>query len=255
MIRKTDRMASLRRFLATSDNPLVQAARAVYAAPDKASLPIPGWAMKPALWSYLAGRGTLHFARRVLVAEPLFRAYVKSHGKGLKTGIFVHWIQGKGDIVLGDYVSFDGKSGIKFAARFTDRPTLTVGDYTGISGGCIITIGKAVTIGRHCRLASDVIITDSNGHPAEPVARKEGAPPTDDSIRPVTIHDNVWIGRRAIILPGVTIGEGSIVSSGAVVMSDVAPYTVVAGNPARKIGVVPREDAAAVQKQQVELTR
>jgi acetyltransferase-like isoleucine patch superfamily enzyme len=238
-------MASLRRFLATSNHPLVRAAKATYNGIGEVSLPTPGWMMKPALWGYVAGRSVIHFGRRVLVAEPLFKAYVRSHGKGLKTGIFVHWIQGSGDIILGDHVTFDGKSGIKFAARFADRPTLTVGDHTGISGGCIITIGKAVTIGKHCRLASDIIITDSNGHPAEPVARKEGAPPTDESVRPVTIHDNVWIGRRAIILPGVTIGEGSIVSSGAVVMSDIAPYTVVAGNPARKIGVVPRETTDA----------
>jgi acetyltransferase-like isoleucine patch superfamily enzyme len=232
-------MASLRRFLATSDHPLVRTARETYRKAN-VSLPVPGWMVKPALWGYLAGREAVHFTRRVFIAEPLFRAYVHSHGPGLKTGIFVHWIEGKGDIVLGDHVTFDGKSGIKFAARFADRPTLSVGDHTGISGGCSIAVAKKITIGRHCRIASEVIITDSNGHPAEPNARKDGAPPTDDSIKPVTIHDNVWIGKRAIILPGVTIGEGSIVSSGAVVISDVAPYTVVAGNPARKIGQVPR---------------
>jgi len=234
-------MASLRRFLATSDHPLVRAARTAYAKAGKVSLPTPGWMAKPALWGYLASRSTIHFARRVLIAEPLFKAYVKRHGKNLKTGIFVHWIQGRGDIILGDNVTFDGKSGIKFAARFADRPTLTVGSHTGISNGCIITVGKQVTIGSHCRIASDVVITDSNGHPAESIARKKGAPPSDESVRPVTIQDNVWVGRRAIILPGVTIGEGSIVSSGAVVMGDVAPYTVVAGNPARKIGPVPRQ--------------
>ena len=233
-------MASLRRFLATSDHPLVRAARTAYVGAGKSSLPTPGWMAKPALWGYLASRSAIHFARRVFIAEPLFKAYVKHHGKGLKTGIFVHWIEGRGDIILGDDVTFDGKSGIKFAARFADRPTLTIGSHTGISGGCTITIGKQVTIGSHCRIASDVVITDSNGHPAEPIARKEGAPPTDESVRPVTMQDNVWVGRRVIILPGVTIGEGSIVSSGSVVMSDVAPYTVVAGNPARKIGQVPR---------------
>jgi acetyltransferase-like isoleucine patch superfamily enzyme len=238
-------MASLRRFLARSDHPAVRAAREAYRK-SSVSLPVPGWAVKPALWGYLAGRLAIHFTRRVFIAEPLFKAYVRSHGRGLKTGIFVHWIEGKGDIILGDHVTFDGKSGIKFAARFVDRPTLTVGDYTGISGGCSISVAKQITIGKHCRLASEVIITDSNGHPAEPTARKEGAPPTDDSIRPVTIHDNVWIGKRAIILPGVTIGEGSIVSSGAVVISDIAPYTVVAGNPARKIGQVPRPKEEAI---------
>jgi acetyltransferase-like isoleucine patch superfamily enzyme len=61
----------------------------------------------------------------------------------------------------------------------------------------------------------------------------------------VTIEDNVWIGRNAVICPGVTVGEGSVVSGGAIVMSDVPPYSIVAGNPARKIGVLPRIDASA----------
>lgn len=233
-------MPSVRRLIATSDSPWARTLRAGYRRVGKLSLPGEGWVFKPALWGYLAGRASVHFVRRVFIAEPLFKAYVKTHGPGLKTGIFVHWIEGKGDIILGENVCFDGKTSLKFAARFADRPTLAIGDHTGISGGCTITVGKQITIGRHCRIASDVVMTDSNGHPAEPVARMEGAPPTDESVRPIAIQDNVWIGRRAIILPGVTIGEGSIVSSGAVVMSDVAPYTVVAGNPARKIGQVPR---------------
>ena len=53
--------------------------------------------------------------------------------------------------------------------------------------------------------------------------------------RPVVIHDHVWIGARAIICPGVTIGEGAVVAAGAVVTQDVEPYTIVGGNPARYI--------------------
>jgi len=49
------------------------------------------------------------------------------------------------------------------------------------------------------------------------------------------IHDHVWIGARAIICPGVTIGEGAVVAAGAVVTQDVEPYTIVGGNPARYI--------------------
>ncbi|MDW2982694.1 MAG: acyltransferase [Rhodanobacter sp.] len=52
----------------------------------------------------------------------------------------------------------------------------------------------------------------------------------------VTIHDHAWIGARAIILPGVTIGEGAVVAAGAVVNRDVGEYEVVGGVPARKIG-------------------
>jgi len=52
----------------------------------------------------------------------------------------------------------------------------------------------------------------------------------------VRIHDHVWIGARATLLPGVSIGEGAVVAAGAVVAKDVAPYTVVGGVPAKKIG-------------------
>ena len=54
-------------------------------------------------------------------------------------------------------------------------------------------------------------------------------------LRPITIGNNVWIGCRAIILKGVTIGEGAVVAAGAVVTKDVAPFMLVAGNPARVI--------------------
>ncbi len=53
--------------------------------------------------------------------------------------------------------------------------------------------------------------------------------------KPITIKDNVWIATDAIILPGVTIGEGAVVAAGAVVSKDVEPWTVVGGNPARFI--------------------
>ena len=51
----------------------------------------------------------------------------------------------------------------------------------------------------------------------------------------MVIGNRVWIGYRAIVLPGVTIGEGAVVGAGAVVTKDVEPYEIVAGNPARKI--------------------
>ena len=51
----------------------------------------------------------------------------------------------------------------------------------------------------------------------------------------MTIKKGAWIGARAVILPGVTVGEGAVVASGAVVTKDVAPRTIVGGNPARFI--------------------
>lgn len=56
----------------------------------------------------------------------------------------------------------------------------------------------------------------------------------------VKICNDCWIGAGAIILNGVTIGEGAVVGAGAVVTKNVEPYTIIAGNPARKIKDVPK---------------
>jgi acetyltransferase-like isoleucine patch superfamily enzyme len=56
------------------------------------------------------------------------------------------------------------------------------------------------------------------------------------SNEPVIIGNDVWIGSRVTILPGVKIGDGAIIGASAVVTKDVEPYSIVAGNPAKKIG-------------------
>src|SRR5262249_2010971 len=99
-----------RRAVARSNHPLATALRAVVKAPEKLSVPVPRVVAVPVLWGYLAGRSVIHFARRVFIAEPLFRAYVTERGEGLHTGIYVHWIEGVGDIIVGDNVMFDGQS-------------------------------------------------------------------------------------------------------------------------------------------------
>lgn len=58
----------------------------------------------------------------------------------------------------------------------------------------------------------------------------------------VRIEDLVWVGLRAVVLSGVTIGRGSVIAAGAVVSQDVPPFSVVAGNPGRVIGQIPADD-------------
>jgi maltose O-acetyltransferase len=53
--------------------------------------------------------------------------------------------------------------------------------------------------------------------------------------QPITIGNNVWLGRRVIILPGVTIGDGCVIGAGAVVAKDIEPYSIAVGNPARVV--------------------
>lgn len=224
---------SLRRRLATSQGSLARLLRRAYRIYNNFAVPAPKIIVKPLLWFFLFVRKNYYFAVRVFLCEPLFKAYCTKYGRNLHTGCYLHWIVGNGDIVLGDNVTIDGKCSIAFAARFSDHPTLQIGDNTGIGHDCSFTIGKLISIGRNCNLSGEIIIMDSNAHRTDPAARLAFEPPAPEEVRPVIIRDGVWIGRRCILFPGVKIGEGSVISAGSVVRSHVPPYSVVAGNPAK----------------------
>jgi acetyltransferase-like isoleucine patch superfamily enzyme len=223
----------IRRTLALSDHWLPKLVRWCRQWVRDFGIPAPHALTVPLLTVFLLVRSTYYFVIRVFLCEPFFKAYCTKYGRGVHTGVYLHWIQGRGELIIGNNVLIDGKCSFSFAARFSDQPTLIIGDNTGIGHACSFTIGKKIAIGRHCRIAGQVRIFDSPGHPADPIARMAGFPAANDEVRPIVIEDNVWIGERAIIMPGVTIGQGSIVASGAVVMMDVPPNTMVAGNPAR----------------------
>jgi acetyltransferase-like isoleucine patch superfamily enzyme len=113
------------------------------------------------------------------------------------------------------------------------RPnTVEIGDYTFIGDHCWLSAGE-IKIGRFVMLASEVAIVGGDHRfdvPGVPSVR------TGRGVRkPVTIEDDVWIGRGAIVLHGVHIGEGAIVAAGAVVTKDVPAYSIVASPPARVI--------------------
>lgn len=228
-------MSSLYRRLALSNHPLARMLRSAYKWACTFSLPSPAFLVRPMLAVFMTLRAIYYFLVRVFVCEPLFKAYCTKFGRGLRTGVYIHWVTGSGRLIIGEDVLVDGKCSFMFAVRYAETPTLSIGNHTIISHGCGLTIGRQVSIGNHCLIASGVQIFDAPGHPTDPVLRQMGKPANPEDVRPVHIEDNVWVGSNSIIFPGVTIGEGSVVAIGSLVMNDVPPYTMVAGNPARVI--------------------
>jgi len=109
-------------------------------------------------------------------------------------------------------------------------PRLTVGRRTYVNAGCVFDLGAEITIGSNVAIGHDVAIITTTHEPGGPM-RRAGA----EAFAPVAIGDGAWIGARALVLPGVTIGCGAVVAAGAVVTRDVAPNCVVGGVPARVI--------------------
>ena len=104
------------------------------------------------------------------------------------------------------------------------------GDGVFLNYGCVVLDVARVTFGDRVQVGPYVQILTPD-HPRDPAERATGA----EWGQPITIGTDAWIGGGAILLPGITVGDGAIVAAGAVVTRDVAPGASVGGNPARAL--------------------
>lgn len=119
---------------------------------------------------------------------------------------------------------------------------ISIGANTSVNHGSELHGGGGIAIGDGSMLAYDVLVFSDSRlfHGPEPLKSRQGR------IRaPVSIGSDVWIGARAIILPGVTVCDHAIVGAGAVVTKNVDEWEIVGGNPARRIGHRLERDAYA----------
>ena len=163
--------------------------------------------------------------------------YIKEMGKGCSFDSEVEILGGE-FMSLGDYVYVGKRSVVSAWHRNKEQPepVLFIGTGTMIGDDCHITSSNSIIIKENVLFGKKITVTD-NFHgtickaemmrnPMErPLYSKGG----------VLIEHNVWIGDKATILPGVTIGEGAIIGANSVVTKDVMPFSVVAGNPAKVI--------------------
>jgi len=121
------------------------------------------------------------------------------------------------NVTIWDHVQIDSPSKLK------------IGNNVSVNRGCILHAGGEIEIGNDVLIGPAVIIYSQN-HSYRDLSKKiinQGY-----NTKKVNIGSNVWIAANAIILPGVTIGEGAVVAAGSVVTKDVDPNTIVGGNPA-----------------------
>jgi acetyltransferase-like isoleucine patch superfamily enzyme len=124
-------------------------------------------------------------------------------------------------------------SRISHRVKIISPSSIAIGKHTHVTNNVILdgrgdlTIGDDVLVG----FESIIMTTTHQFRDPETPVRLQGS-----ERKPIVIGNDVWIGTRAIVLPGVTIGDGAVVGSGAIVTRDVPAWAIVAGSPARVIG-------------------
>lgn len=136
-------------------------------------------------------------------------------------------IENEGRMHFGPQFSILGRAA---PAAIVAKPgaEITFGHRVHMNHGVAIYAAERITIGNYCLIGDHAAIYDTSFHQLQPDRPVHTAP--------VTIGNNVWIARGAMILPGVTIGDYAVIGAHAVVAKDVPARTVVGGNPAKPIG-------------------
>ena len=119
---------------------------------------------------------------------------------------------------------------------------LAVGNYISIGEGCYFNAGITfiddwkIKIGKNCLFGPNVTLC-TTGHPISPNHRMDGM-----YSFPIKIGDTCWIGANVIVLPGVTIGDNTVIGAGSVVTKDIPANVVAAGNPCRVLRQIDKRD-------------
>jgi acetyltransferase-like isoleucine patch superfamily enzyme len=177
-----------------------------------------------------------------MIQNSLYTGWISRHFKqiGKKSIMFpARYLCGLQYISIGDETRL-GKN-IQLTAWDTYRghrycPQIAIGNRCYLGDDIHITAINSVIIGNNVLTGKRVLITD-NAHGAS-IYSTLNIPPTERALfskGPVIIEDNVWIGEKASIMPGVHIGRGVIIAANSVVTKDIPPYCVVAGVPAKII--------------------
>lgn len=179
---------------------------------------------------------------RIKMYPRINRMILKAHGvvfgKNLQIPGKVSWLIG-GKLKNGDnfYLSSGNSvnpiaSNLQADVYVEPGAALTIGNNVGMSS-TRLWIHESAKIGNNVKIGGCVLITDTDAHPMDYMARRSSNEGTKSA--PVVIEDDVWIGAHCIILKGVTIGARSVIGAGSVVTKSIPADCVAAGNPCRVI--------------------
>jgi maltose O-acetyltransferase len=150
-------------------------------------------------------------------------------------------VRNKGRLLIGDRVRITSTIAT-FELDVGPEGTMDIGSNVLINYGCSFGATKLLRIGDRCNIGTQCILIDNAFHELDPDRRDE-----QPESMPVVLERNVWLASRVIVLPGVTVGENSVIGAGSVVTKDIPANVLAAGIPAKVIRPIRGEAPARRQ--------
>lgn len=195
--------------------------------------------MKQFLIKFLNFPTTLRIKLYPRINRMILKAHGVVFGKNIQIPSKVLWLIRGARITIGDNFYLSSRNGVNPIASNLQADvyvepgaTLTIGNNVGMSS-TRLWIHESARIGNNVKIGGCVLITDTDAHPMDYMARRSSNEGTKSA--PVVIEDDVWVGAHCIILKGVTIGARSIIGAGSVVTKSIPADCVAAGNPCKVI--------------------
>jgi len=231
----------IKQWAKTSDNVLAQLIKTLWLKSKAIEMPNIPFIFKALYIIHVVIKQIVSDVLRILYYTPLFKSRLSNKPKQLYLYGGLPVVIGSLDITMGNKVRLAAMTTISGRAVGNVIPQLVVGDNVGIAWRTSISVGSKITIGNNVRIAGDCYLAGYPGHPVNAKLRALGKPDTESQIGDITLDDDVWLATGVKVMPGVTIGRGTIVAAGSVVTKDLPSYVLAAGAPARIIKSIKEE--------------
>jgi acetyltransferase-like isoleucine patch superfamily enzyme len=172
---------------------------------------------------------------RVIYFTPLFKSRVINCPKRLYLYGGLPVVIGSLDISMGDDIKLAAMTTLSGRSVSNVIPTLEIGNNVGISCRTSISVGRKIIIGNNVLIAGNCFLAGYPGHPIDAKSRALGLPETDEQVGDIILEDDVWLATGVKVMPGVTIGQGTIVAAGSVVTKNLPNNVLAGGVPAKVI--------------------
>lgn len=237
----TTNIFEIRKWVKTNQSPQAKFIFSMAKCIRSFEIPAPNAVFGPIYFGYRFLTNAMSNFMRVFFWTPLFKSQLSDYGKRLYLYGGLPYISGSIEIKIGNDCRISGKTTMSGRSTSRTKPTLILGNNIDIGWQTTIAVGYKIVIEDNVRIAGQCFLAGYPGHPLEAKARALGKPEEDIQVGDIILEKDVWLATGVKVMPGVRIGNGTIVAAGSVVTRDLPSGVIAAGCPAKIVKKLPQE--------------